>query len=216
MFNFSTLMITKQIPRLSLVFGVLIVVSLCGCASLLAPKVESEIINLKAGQYTLDKSHTTVLFKIKHMGLSTYVGRFNKFDGSLDFDPLNITNTELNAVIDIGSLDVNNEDLKDDLMGRRWFVQRKYPQAIFSTTSIKTISETELEFVGNLDWRGVVKPISLTVIFHGGANNILTGKYTIGFSAKGSFLRSDFGMDSYIPVVADKVELEIYAEFQRD
>lgn len=205
---------TKHVSKLSLVFSLLILVS--GCASLLAPTVESQLTSLKAGQYAIDKSHTTVLFKLKHMGLSTYVGRFNKFDASLDFDSLNISDTKLDAVIEMGSLDINNEDLKDDLMGRKWFQERKYPQARFSTTSIKTISETKFEFVGNLDWLGVVKPISLTVIFHGGANNILTGKYTIGFSAKGSFLRSDFGMDSYTPVVADKVELEIYAEFQRD
>ena len=207
---------TKTVSAMNnFVLSVIIVVSLSGCASLIATRVESELIGLKAGQYTLDKSHATVLFKIKHMGLSTYVGRFNDFDANLDFDPLDIGETKLNAVIEMGSLDINNQDLKDDLMGRRWFKQREYPQAIFSTTSIKSISETEFEFTGNLDWRGVVKPLSLRVVFHGGANNILTGKYTIGFSAKGSFLRSDFGMDAFIPVVADRIELEIYAEFQR-
>jgi polyisoprenoid-binding protein YceI len=41
----------------------------------------------------------------------------------------------------------------------------------------------------------------------------MTGKYTIGFSAVGQIKRSDFGMDSYIPIVGDQIDLEVYAEF---
>ena len=77
------------------------------------------------------------------------------------------------------------------------------------------LSDNDFKFTGNLDWRGVVKPIELTVTFHGGANNILTQKYTLGFSDKGSFKRSDFGMDAYIPLVADEINLEVFSEFQR-
>ena len=44
---------------------------------------------------------------------------------------------------------------------------------------------------------------------------MLTGFYTLGFSATGSIKRSDFGMDQYIPMVGDQVEIEIYAEFQK-
>ena len=51
--------------------------------------------------------------------------------------------------------------------------------------------------------------------FHGGASNILTGNYTLGFSAETSLLRSDFGMSAYIPLVGDKIDIEIYVEFQK-
>ena len=184
------------------------------CISLLAPNVQSEVGRLKAGQYALDKTHTTVLFKIEHLGLSTYVGRFNEFEASLNFDPVNIANTKLDAIVEMASLDINNQELKSDLMRAKWFNQAKYPQAIFLTVSVEPVSDSEFEFIGQLDWRGVVKPITLLVTFNGGANNILTQKYTLGFSAKGSFLRSDFGMDAYIPIVGDEVKLEAYAEFQ--
>ncbi len=56
---------------------------LSGC-SLLVPNVEPEIIQLKAGDYRLDRSHGALIFKIQHMGLSTFVGRFNHFDVSLN------------------------------------------------------------------------------------------------------------------------------------
>jgi len=78
------------------------------------------------------------------------------------------------------------------------------------------VSATQFDFTGNLDWRGIVKPLTVSVTFHGGANNILSQKYTLGFSAQGSFLRSDFGMDAYIPIVGDNIELEVFAEFQKN
>ena len=205
--------LTTTFQRTVLLLGLLTFLS--GCVSWLAPKVENDVVKLKAGEYTLDKSHTTVLFKIQHLGLSTYVGRFNSFDASLDFDPENPSNMQLQASIDIDSLDINNPDLKDDLMGRAWFNQSRYPNAVFTTQSVVALGDNDFKFTGNLDWRGVVKPIELTVTFHGGANNILTQKYTLGFSAKGSFKRSDFGMDAYIPLVGDEINLEVFSEFQR-
>ena len=189
---------------------------LSACVSLITPKVESNVVKLKAGQYSLDQSHATLLFKIQHLGLSTYVGRFNQFDASLKFDPNNIADASLSAVVEIDSLDINDDGLKNDLMGRSWFRQAEYPQATFESTSVRPSSETEFEFTGMLNWRGKQQPVVVKATFHGGANNILSGKYTLGFSAKGSFLRSDFGMDKYVPLVGDEVIVEAYAEFLKN
>ena len=195
---------------------ILILLGLSGCVSLLTPTVESDITKLKSGQYSLDSSHASVLFKVQHLGLSTYVGRFNRFDARLDFDPSSVGSAELSAVIDIDSLDINDQSLQEDLMRATWFNQAKYPKARFSTLSVKPTKAEKFEFTGNLDWRGITKPVVMLVTFHGGANNLLTGKYTLGFSAEGSFKRSDFGMDAYIPLVGDEVKIEVEAEFLRN
>jgi len=205
----------KKVLVLALLLA-LVLGSLSACVSLITPTVQPEFEKLKAGDYALDKTHGSLLFKIQHLGLSTYVGRFNSFDASLEFDPDDIANAKLDAIIDIDSLDINNPSLKTDLMDGTWFNQKKYPQAKFSTLSVKPIDANSFEFTGNLDWRGVVKPITLLATFHGGANNILTGKYTLGFSAKGLFKRSDFGMDAYIPLVEDEVSVEAEAEFLKN
>lgn len=188
---------------------------LAGCVALLTPKVEVNLEKLKGGDYVLDKSHAALLFKIQHLGLSTYVGRFNTLDASLEFDPHKLAETKLSVIVDMTSLDINDESLAKDLSGAKWLSTRRYPQAKFTTLRVNSSNDAGFELVGELDWRGVKKPIILSAMFHGGANNILTGKYTIGFSAKGRFLRSDFGMDAYIPLVGDEVKLEAYAEFQR-
>jgi len=195
---------------------VFVLFSLTGCISLITPTVEADITKLKSGQYSLDSNHASVLFKVQHLGLSTYVGRFNRFDASLNFDPLNIESAQLSAVIDIDSLDINDSGLQADLMGTTWFNQKKYPQAHFSTVSVKPTQDEQFEFTGNLDWRGVTKPVVMLVTFHGAANNILTGKYTLGFSAEGFFKRSDFAMDAYIPLVGDEVKIEVEAEFLKN
>ncbi len=195
-------------------------IMLTGCASLvtplITPKVKTDIATLKAGQYSLDKSHATVLFKVQHLGLSTYVGRFNEFDATLEFDPQNIQAAKLEAIIEMASLDINDDDLEKDLMGRSWFDQKSYPQARFTTISVTPITDNSFTFTGELDWRGVKKPIDMTVTFNGGANNILTGKYTLGFSAKGSFKRAEFGMNDFIPLVGNEINIEAFAEFQKN
>jgi hypothetical protein len=60
---------------------------------------------------------TALLFKINHMGFSSYVGRFNEFDVSLNFDPNNIESSSIEAVIDMRSIDVNNPAFAIPLLG---------------------------------------------------------------------------------------------------
>lgn len=202
--------------KFNAVLGLFIVIVLSGCVSLITPKVQSDFVELKSGDYTLDKTHARLLFKIRHLGLSSYVGRFNDFDATLTFDPSDMASASLTTVIDMRSLDINDEGLTDDLLGRSWLRTAEFPQATFNSTQVSPISDTEFEFTGNLSWRGVTKPIVIKAVFEGGANNMLSGKYTLGFSAKGRFLRSDFGMDKYIPLVGDEVVIETYAEFLKN
>jgi polyisoprenoid-binding protein YceI len=193
----------------------LLALSLTACGYLIKPKIKMGIVNLEPGSYQIDKQHTTVLFKINHMGMSTFVGRFNRVDASLEFDPHHMENARLSAVINIASIDVNSADLADSLRGNSWFEADKYPQAFFKTTSVKLASESQAIFTGNLTLHGVTAPITLDVTFNGGGDNMLTGRYTLGFTAQANFKRSQFGMDYLIPAVGDEVNVEVYAEFQK-
>ena len=187
-----------------------------GCAALLTPNQVSELSNLRKGQYRIDPLHTTLIFKVDHLGLSTFVGRFNRIDATLDFDPDSLDSTRLNAVVKTSSVDVNNAGLEDMLQGKKWFNVEQFPEATFSTERVETLSDNEFRFTGNLEFLGVTAPVTLNAVFHGGADNLLTGKYTLGFSATGSLSRSQFGMGKYTSLVGDEVDLEVFAEFIRE
>lgn len=193
----------------------LLCLHLLSCGTLIQPNVKTGIYQLEKGSYKLDQTHAAVLFKINHMGLSTFVGRFNTVDASLEFDPANITAAKLSAVIDVASLDVNNPDLEDTLRASSWFDVKTHPQAFFKTTQVVLLDKNAAIFSGDLTLHGVTSPIELTVRFNGGGKNWLTGFYTLGFSATSSFKRSTYGIDDLIPAVSDQVDIEVFAEFQQ-
>jgi polyisoprenoid-binding protein YceI len=189
--------------------------ALSACGYLIKPTVKTGMVNLEPGSYQIDKQHTSVLFKINHMGMSTFVGRFNTVDAALEFNPAHMENAKLSAVIKIASIDVNSSDLAETLRGSSWFDADKYPQAQFKTASVELLSESRAKFKGTLTLHGVTAPIVLDVVFNGGGNNMLTGRYTLGFTAVTSFKRSQFGMDYLIPAIGDEVNVEVFAEFEK-
>ncbi len=205
------------IKRAAAMLGLFIVCGvLVSCSSWLTPNRTQALVEIKPGEYRLDPDHSSLLFKINHMGFSTFVGRFNQFDAELRYNATNIEGSHLRAVVNMASIDVNNEKFERALRGKFWLHAEQYPQAVFTTTSAKKVTSNTVIFTGDLQFMGVTQPVDVTVQFNGAANNLLTGKYTLGFAASTAFLRSHFGLDRYIPSVGDNVTLEIHAEFQRN
>jgi len=211
---FARVMFKFRHLSLMLIVSVFVV----GCDRVLTPDFETEIVEMKSGQYSLDKDHASLLFKVNHLGFSSYIGRFNAFDASLDFDPENIANSTLEVIIDMTSIDVNNPEFAQDLRGSDWLDVEQYPQAIFKTTKfVESTGENAFTFAGDLTFHGVTAPINLNVDFHGGGRNFLTRKNTLGFSGSTTFKRSDFGADNLVSFgVGDDIELEIHVEFQQN
>jgi len=185
------------------------------CAGLVRPNFTQELVKLRAGQYTLDKQHSFMIFRIGHLDLSKIVGRFNTFDATLDFDPEAPEEMILNGVVQTDSIDLNNTDLESTLQEADWFNAEQFPQLVFNSESVTASSDNQFLINGSLSMRGVTQPASVTATFNGGADNILTRKYTIGFSANATLNRSDFGMDTFSAFIGDTIEVELHAEFQR-
>lgn len=191
-------------------------VFMTACVALITPDLETTLTELKKGQYSIDITHSSIHFKVDHFGFTKQVGRFNRFDASLDFNPENLTAAKLRAVVSTASIDFNNDSLEDTIRGGSWLNTDAFPEATYETLSAEQLDESTVRFSGELTLLGETRPLSLDITFNGGANNFLSGKYTIGFSAVGTLRRSDFGMDSFIPAVGDEVFLDINAEFQQN
>ena len=203
----------KKYYRFSLIL--LCSVLLVSCDRLLTPDFNTDITGLRAGQYTVDPDHASVLWKINHLGFSTFVGRFNDIEASLDFDPENIENSSIKVIINTAGLDINNPEFAEELRGSNWFDVENFPQAVYRTTSFVESNENSFVFDGELTLLGVTAPVTLNIVFNGGGRNFLTRKYTLGFSGSANFQRSDFGLSRFTSFgVGDNIELEIHIEFQ--
>jgi polyisoprenoid-binding protein YceI len=194
----------------------LTLLALGGCGYLIPSHNQTtELSSLPEGAYRLDPDHRTILFKVDHLGFSRLVGRFDRFDATLDFDPQQPTAARLVVVVDVASIDLNLPTFEQELRGLGWLDVAQYPEARFESRSIELTGAATGVVTGDLTLHGVTAPVTLNVTFNGGGSNLLTGAYTLGFAASGSLLRSTFGLGAYAPAIGDEVLLEIHAEFLR-
>lgn len=198
--------------------------ALSGCASAGAGLVSSiqrmswtlDTKDLPSGRYRLDPDHASILFKVGHMGYAYYVGRFNKIEGVLDYDSLHPEKSRLSVTIEAASIDANHETLEQILRGRDHLDAERHPFIAYKADGLGIEDDRHGTVSGELTLREVARPVPLSVVFNGGASNPLTGRFTLGFSATASLSRSDFGMTALGPLVADRVDIEINVEFQRE
>ena len=187
-----------------------------GCGYLLPHGHQTtDVASLPQGAYRLDLDHATILFKIDHLGFSKLVGRFDRFDATLDFDPEAPEASMLVVTIDVASIDFGLPAFEQDLRGAGWLDAERYPEARFESTGITITGADTGTVTGDLTLHGVTAPVTLDVTFNGGGSNLLTGAYTLGFAAQGSVLRSTFGLGALAPAIGDEVVLEVHAEFAR-
>lgn len=177
---------------------------------------------IKAGEYILDKTHASIIFSVNHLGFSNYTASFNDFDATLNLDPQNPQTAFVKAVIYPISLDLPSppEGFPEEMMRDKWFNNTIFPTINFESTGIEMTGERTALVHGTLELIGVKKGVVLDVKFNGGySGHPMDPNPRIGFSAKGSFNRSDFGMNYGIPAVgttmgvSDEVVFVIDAEF---
>jgi polyisoprenoid-binding protein YceI len=177
---------------------------------------------IPAGSYTLDKSHSTLIFRVNHLGFSKYTARFTVYDATLQFDPANLAAAAVDVTIDPASITIDNPPpgFADALRGAQWLDTQQFGQITFHSTKVDLVPDGPMRVHGELTLHGVRRPVVLAVTFNGGwAGHPLEPHARVGFSAQGSFKRSDFGITSGIPRpgnnvgVSDQVDLIIEAEF---
>jgi polyisoprenoid-binding protein YceI len=189
--------------------------ALAGCGHLL-PRAGAVVPeDLPAGSYRVDPEHASLLFKLDHLGFSQLVGRFDQFDATLDFDPAAPEAARLTVLVEVASIDLDLPAFEEELRGPEWFDAERFPQARFESRGIEITGPSTGRVQGELTLRGVTAPVTLDVTFNGAGDSLLTGRYTLGFAASGTLLRSQFGLGAYAPAVGDEVVLEIHAEFPR-
>jgi len=146
-----------------------------------------------ASEWTLDKAHTQVKFKVKHLTVANVWGEFHTFDGKVVYDPSNPDAASVNVSVDINSIDTGNESRDGHLKSEDFFYTEKYPNMTFVSKKIVK-SGNGLKLVGDLTIRGVTKEVTLDVEGPTGPV-MMMGTEKIAATATGKINRTDFGMN---------------------
>lgn len=167
------------------------------------------------GLYKIDPDHTSVTFKINHLGFSRYTGRFDKIEGYMNFNNNQPEASTVDVTVYTNSINVNNTKLEEDLRTNHWFNVIEFPRATFHATRIDRTGPMTGKVSGDFTLLGIKRRLILDATFIGTGVNEFNKKQVLGFSAVGSFERSDFGMSNLLPMLGNEVLLEIEAEFDK-
>jgi len=108
---------------------------------------------LPTGTWTLDKTHSTVSYSVRHSGVSLFKGGLTDFDAALD-------SGQLRGSAAVASITVQDENLAGHLLSPDFFDAERFPSVSFASTNIRRDGD-EIVVEGELEIRGVKQPITL-------------------------------------------------------
>lgn len=166
-------------------------------------------------KWSVDPTHSEILFKVKHLMISTVTGQFHQFNLNVETE-----NSDFNSVkkiqfsADIDSIDTNNEQRNAHLKSADFFNATEHPKVEFSGTEYEAKTG---KLKGELSIAGITKPVVLDVEFGGQAKDPWGGERA-GFTVTGKISRKEFGLTYNAVTEAGGVvvgdEIKIIAEVQ--
>ena len=173
---------------------------------------------VEAGTYKSDKAHSIVGWRYNHLGFNDYFGIFGDIDATLTIDPANLSAAKVDATIPINPT-VASSGFRDHLLrpgqngGKPDFWGPNPAAARFVSTSVMPDGNKAM-IHGDLTMNGITKPVTINAEFTG-AGNSMQGKKTVGFEGTATIKRSDWGLNTFVPMVGDEVELQISTAFEK-
>lgn len=144
-------------------------------------------------KWAIDPVHSSVKFNIEHLVISEVEGKFNTYTGSINSTKPDLTNASIDFVVDVNSIDTDNEMRDKHLQSADFFDAAKYPKISFKSTSFKKVSGNKYVLNGNVTMHGVTKPAKFDVTYGGIAKDGY-GNTKAGFKAVGVLKRYDYGL----------------------
>ena len=174
-----------------------------------------------AAEWRIDPTHTTVSFKVRHLGVTWVQGEFQRVSGKVRYDRKNPGAASADIVIDADSINTRNARRDNHLRNDDFLLVEKHPNITFKSKSVKNAGADGLELVGDLTIRGVTKEVVLKVADISG--EVTTGRGTVkmGASATTRINRKDFGvkfnrlLETGGLVVGDEVRITIDVELNK-
>jgi polyisoprenoid-binding protein YceI len=199
-----------------------------GPAQTAAPVVQ---LTAPAGTYKLDPNHASLVGKVQHLNLAPYSIRFAKFDVTLTLDPGNLPASSVEVSVDPTSVrtdytgdykgthkDSPFESFEQALaQGPMFFNASQFPAITFKSTKVESQGTGRYKITGDLTLLGQTHPLTLDATLTGAiAEHPRSKAPALGFSATGTFKRSDFGMKIGVgKFLGDDVTVHFDGELQQ-
>jgi polyisoprenoid-binding protein YceI len=166
-----------------------------------------------AGTWTIDPSHSSVGFSVKHLGIATVRGTFDEFEGSLLIGEHDESARAYGTVKAV-SVNTNDEGRDEHLRSADFFGVEQNPELRFESSEITQLDDETFEVAGELTMNGVTNPIRLTAEIQGTETDPW-GNERVGLEVRGQLNRRDWNMTfnqalgSGNLLVGEKVKLEL-------
>lgn len=163
-----------------------------------------------AEAYALDPDHSAVWFTWSHVGFSTTPAMFTNFEGEIMFDADDPANSSVTASVPTNTI-MTIPRLYDHLMSDDFFGANSDASITFESTSIEVTGEDTALITGDLTANGVTNEVVLDATLNQRGDGP-SGDEVIGISAETTLMRSDYGLDRFVPFVGDELSVMISIE----
>jgi polyisoprenoid-binding protein YceI len=168
-----------------------------------------------AENYVIDKKgqHASINFKIKHLGYSWLIGRFNDFDGAFSYDEKNPSASKVNVTIQTASVDSNHAERDKHLRSPDFLNVGAHPTSTFVSRSFKDIGNGKAELTGAFTLNGITRDITIDVK-HIGHGADPWGGYRRGFEGFTTLKLVDYNLAkaNILGAASQELELHLYIE----
>lgn len=165
----------------------LYIIILCLSASTAVPvyaQQRNKESNKTVPKWLIDSSHSNIGFTVNHL-FTPVRGHFNKYSSDILFDINNIEESIIEVIIDVKSINTNNERRDKDLCSINFFHVDKLNLIIIRSIKIQKIDENNFKMTGMLSIKDVVREIELPFALLGMRDHYRLDDYQMaGISAK--------------------------------
>lgn len=120
-----------------------------------------------AAPWPIDAALSRVTFSVTKWGFAEVEGRFHDFSGSIAYHPEQPALSHIAWQVRVATVDTGEVKRDQSLQDAEYFDARRYPELRFASTSVRQISDTEMDVTGTITIRGVAKPLTARVTYGG-------------------------------------------------
>ena len=145
---------------------------------------------IPAGAYTVDPVHSSIRFAVTHAGVSTFRGGFADYEARLSGGE----SPQLRGAVDVGSIEIGEEQLKDHLLSPEFFDAAGFPRLTFESSELSVAEDGTATVRGTLEIGGQSREVEAAGRF-AQLDGYLDGRPRVGLSLATTIDRRDFGLD---------------------